>query len=305
MKTNWLNYHHLHYFWLTAREGSMTKACEQLHLSQPTLSSQIRKLEKSLGSKLFERTGRSLTLTEMGHVVYRYADEIFALGRELGDVVHGAGDSPATRLVVGVPDVIPKLIVYRLLRPAIEMGEHVQLVTYEGKLDQLVADLGMHRLDVVLSDSPLSPTANVKAFTHLLGECGVTFFGTHELVEQYQAGFPQSLSGAPMLLPTQTTHLRRALEQWFDELSLHPQRKHEFEDSALLKVFGQSGEGIFAAPSAIEREICTQYNVQVLGTTEMIKERFYALSIERRLKHPAVIRISQSARQRLFAKTRA
>jgi LysR family transcriptional activator of nhaA len=303
MKTNWLNYHHLLYFWLTAREGSVTKACAQLHLSQPTLSSQIRKLEKSLGAQLFLRSGRSLVLTETGQLVYRYADEIFALGRELGDAVQGTSESASTRLVVGVPDVIPKLIVYRLLRPAIEMGQQVQLVTYEGKLDQLVADLGMHRLDVVLSDSPLSSSANVKAFTHLLGECGVTFFGAAELVKQYRARFPQSLTGAPMLLPTQTTHLRRALEQWFDELGLRPQRKHEFEDSALLKVFGQSGEGIFAAPSAIEREICSQYNVRVLGSTDTIKERFFAISIERRLKHPAVVKISQSARERLFAKT--
>ncbi len=297
---NWLNYHHLLYFWMVAKEGGISRASEQLHLAQPTLSSQIQKLEKSMGTKLFDRVGRSMVLTDTGQMVYRYADEIFTLGRELTDTLKGMPTKDSLRLTVGVPDVLPKLVVYQLLKPALEIGEKVQLVCYEGKLNELLADLALHRLDIVLADSPLTPATHIRAFNHLLGESNVTIFGKADLAKKYKRGFPKSLHGAPMLLPTQNTSLRRALEQWFDASEIRPLAVHEFEDSAVLKVFGQHGEGLFAAPSAIKEEICRQYRVRPIGRIEEVKERFYAISVERRLKHPAVVKISNAARETLF-----
>lgn len=301
---DWLNYHHLLYFWMVAKEGGITSAAEILHLSQPTLSTQIRKLEKSFGVDLFERKGRSMLLTEMGQTVFRYADEIFSLGRELADAVRGQPTDNALRLLVGIPDVLPKLVVYQLLRPALQMAERVKLVCFEGKLNDLLSDLAMHRLDVVLADSPLTPQVNVRAFNHLLGECDVTVFGTASLAKQYKRGFPESLNNAPMLLPTQNTTMRRALEQWFDERGIRPETKHEFEDSALSKVFAQAGEGMIVIPSAVADDVGKQYALKPIGSIPSITERFYAISVERRLKHPAVVAISESAREKLFGNPR-
>ena len=298
--TDWLNYHHLLYFWMVAREGSITAAAGVLHLSQPTLSTQISKLEKALGAELLERQGRGLVLTDTGQVVYRYADEIFSLGQELVDAVSGRPTQDTVRLLVGVPDVLPKLIVYRLLKPALKLTEKVKLVCLEGKLNDLLSDLAMHRLDIVLADSPLTPHMNVRAFNHLLGECGVTVFGTPTLARKYKRGFPQSLTGAPMLLPTQTTTLRRSLEQWFEKNDIRPEVAHEFEDSAVLKVFGQEGEGLVVVPTAMEREVAAQYSLKPVGRIDEIRERFYAISVERRLKHPAVIAISDGAKEFVF-----
>lgn len=298
--SEWLNYHHLLYFWTVAKEGGITPAAEALHLSQPTLSTQIGKLEKSLGVKLFDRKGRSMVLTDTGQTVYRYADEIFSLGREMLDAVRGMPSDQAIRLLVGVPDVLPKLIVYRLLKPALELDEKVKLICHEGKLNDLLSDLALHRLDIVLADSPLTPQVNVRAFNHLLGQCSVTVFGTPKLARKYKRGFPRSLNGAPMLLPTQTTALRRSLEQWFDQNDIRPHIEHEFEDSAVLKVFGQEGEGLVVVPSAMEKEVEEQYSLRRLGRIDDITERFYAISVERRLKHPAVVAISDAAKEDLF-----
>jgi LysR family transcriptional activator of nhaA len=297
---DWLNYHHLLYFWMVAKEGGISRASQQLHLSQPTLSSQIQKLEKTMGTRLFDRVGRSMVLTDTGQMVYRYADEIFTLGRELVDTLKGSPAAGSVRLMVGVPDVLPKLIVYQLLKPALELEENVQLVCHEGKLQELLADLALHRLDIVLAESPIAPGLHIRAFNHLLGESVVSIFGTVELAKKYQRNFPRSLQGAPMLLPTQNTSLRRALELWFDAHDIRPQVVHEFEDSAVLKVFGQHGEGLFAAPSAIEKEICRQYRVRSIGRLDEVTEQFYAISVERRLKHPAVVEISNAARKTLF-----
>ena len=298
---DWLNYHHLMYFWMVAKEGGITPASEILHLSQPTLSTQIQKLEKSMGMKLFERKSRSMHLTDSGQMVFRYADEIFSLGRELADAVRGRPTEDSIRLLVGVPDVLPKLVTYRILKPVLEMDEHVKLVCYEGKLKDLLADLAMHRLDVVLADSQLTPELNVRAFNHLLGQCDVTVFGTAEMASKYAKGFPKSLDGAPMLLPTQNTVLRRSLEQWFDDQDIRPEVAHEFEDSAVLKVFGQAGEGMIVVPTAVSEDVALQYSLQPIGRIPDITERFYAISVERRLKHPAVVAISESARENLFA----
>lgn len=298
---DWLNYHHLMYFWLAAREGSVSRAAERLHLAQPTVSSQIRKLEQSVGSDLFERSGRKLLLTETGQLVYRFADEIFGLGQELQEVLRDRDREEVRRLLVGVPDVLPKLVVYRLLQPALRLDLPIQLVCYEGKQPDLLAELALLRLDVVLADAPLAAETRVRAFNHLLGECGITVFGTPELAKRYRRDFPQSLHQAPLLLPTQNTSLRRQFEQWLDQRQWRPRVIHEFEDSAILKVFGQEGHGLFLVPTAIEKEVARQYAVRVVGRIPEIVERYYAISVERRLKHPAVVAISEAARTELFA----
>lgn len=295
---DWINYHHLLYFWTVAKTGSITRAAEQLHLAQPTLSNQIKKLERSLGAKLFDRVGRTLVLSETGQTVFRYADEIFNLGREMADVLRGSPTQDSYRLSVGVPDALPKLVVYQLLRPALALPQRVQLICYEGKLQDLLSSLAMHKLDIVLSDSPLPPQTTVRAFNHQLGECGVSVLGTSKLVKAVKKGFPKSLAGAPVLLPTHGTILRRGLDQWFDEINVRPRVVHEFEDSAVLKVFGQAGEGLFFSPTAIESEVSRQYSVSVAGHVTGVKERFYAISVERRLKHPAVVAISTAARDK-------
>lgn len=298
---NWLNYHHLLYFWTVAREGSITRACEHLKLSQPTVSSQIQKLEKSLGEQLFDRTGRNLVLTDTGQLVFQYADEIFSLGREMTDAVKGRPTGKPLTLTVGAPEVIPKLIVHRLLQPALELDEPVQLICREGKLDKLLQELATHNLDVVLSDCPTGSLTHIRAFNHSLGDCAVAIFGKRDLLKGRTADFPNSLEGAPMLLPATNTWLRRALDQWFEERNIRPQVVAEFEDSALMKVFGQTGLGLFPGPAAIETEICRQYRVRKIGRIEDIREQYFAISVERRLKHPAVLAISQAAREILFA----
>ncbi len=297
---DWLNYHHLHYFWVVAKEGGITVAAEKLHLAQPTLSSQIQKLEKSMGVKLFDRVGRGLVLSDTGQMVFRYADEIFSLGRELTETIQGRPTQDVIKLVVGVPDVVPKWIVYHLLKPALTLQNRVQIVCYEGKLQELLSDLALHRLDIVLADSPSTPNLNVRAFNHLLGECGVSVLGNSALSKRYKKGFPSCLEGAPMLLPTQNTPLRRALEQWFDKQGIYPEVRHEFEDSAILKVFGQAGEGLIVAPSATESDVAAQYSLGLVGRIPEVVERYYAISVERRLKHPAVVAICESARTELF-----
>lgn len=298
--TEWLNYHHLLYFWTVAREGSIRRACEQLHLTQPTISGQLRSLERSLGVKLFEKVGRNLTLSADGRVVFRYADEIFRLGRELRDAVNGrAADGPLP-LVVGVADALPKLLVHRLLEPVLNAPEPVKLVCHEGKAEQMLAQLALLELDVVLADVPAPPTVKVRAFNHLIGESGISLFGTSPLIAAHRAGFPRSLDGAPFLLPTDNTALRRSLDVWFEAEGIRPTVKAEFADSALLKTFAQAGRGIFAAPTAVEDAVCRQFNVRVLGRLETVREQFYAITVERKLKHPAVLAMFQTARRELF-----
>lgn len=299
-RMEWLNYHHLFYFWLVAREGSIVHACKQLLVSQPTVSTQIRTLEKSLGEKLFTRVGRNLVLTDAGRVVYRYADEIFSLGQEIRDALRGQAPRRSLRLVVGVTDVLSKLIACRLLEPAFHLPEPVQVVCREGKAEDLLAELAVHRLDLVLSDTPVTPAIRVRAFNHLLGECGISIFGTAPLAARYRRRFPDSLQDAPLLLPTENTSLRQAVEQWFHANGLRPAVEGEFEDSALLKAFGEAGHGLFPAPTVIEREVQRQYRVRLVGRIESAKTQFYAISTEKKLAHPAVKAISESARGKLF-----
>jgi len=298
---NWLNYHHLLYFWTVAREGSIVRACTQLHLTQPTISGQLRTLEKTLGTKLFDRVGRNLALTESGRLIFRYADEIFSLGRELQDTLHGRPPGRPLRLVVGVANTLPQLIAYRLIEPALHLPEPVQVICEQGQPEDLLAQLALHTLDVVLADAPVAPGAKIRAFSHLLGECGVSFFARPKLVAAYRRGFPRSLDGAPFLLPAENTALRRSLDQWFDAQGIRPLIRGEFADPALIKVFGQYGAGILAVRMAVERETREHYKVQLLGRVEAIRERFYAISLERKLKHPAVVAITAAAREKLFA----
>jgi LysR family transcriptional regulator, transcriptional activator of nhaA len=295
-----LNYHHLFYFWMVGREKTVARAAAKLRLAQPTLSGQIRALEGALNEKLFERAGRGLRLTEMGRVVFRFADEIFALGRELAESVKGRPSGRPLRLAVGVADGLEKLVAYRLIEPALELRQPVRLVVHEQSTERLLAALALHELDVVLTDRLAPPGVSVRVFNHLLGECGATLFAAPKLAVKYRRGFPRTLEGAPFLLPGETSTLRRALEQWFEKHHILPRIVGEFDDSALIKVFGQAGSGIFAAPSIVESSVRKQYNVAVVGRLDRVRERFHAVSAERRLNHPAVIAITESARRELF-----
>jgi LysR family transcriptional activator of nhaA len=296
----WLNYHHLLYFWTVAREGGLVPAGKALRLSHPTLSAQIRALEASLGEQLFSRSGRRLELTEMGRLVCRYADEIFGLGRELLDAVKDRSTGHPLRLDVGVVDAVPKLVASRLLQPALSLPEPVRLACREGPYERLLADLASHTLDVVLSDAPLPAGSGVKAFTHLLGETGLSVFGVRALADAHRRGFPGSLHGAPMLLPLEPVAVRRSLHQWFDRHGIRPRVVGEFEDSALLETFGAEGVGLFAAPTVVEEQVLARYRVRLVGRLEEVKARYYAVSVERRLVHPAVIAVSDAARRALF-----
>lgn len=291
----WLNYHHLYYFWNVMREGSITAACKKLHLVPATVSSQIGKLEETLNAKLFSRVGRNLEPTDLGHHVFRYADEIFSIGRELMDTLDNIPMVNRVPLRIGVVDVLPKMVVRMLLEPVLKLPEPVRLICSEDKKKNLLARLSLHKLDAVLSDSPMGMDLSVNAYNHVLGECGVSFFAVKRLAVQIHPGFPHSLHGAPFLLPMERTSLRGQLDLWFDSINVKPIVIGEFDDSALLKAFGRKGDGVFMAPSIIEAEVERQYQVQVIGRTNSIRETFYVISIERKIHHPAVAVISQEA----------
>ena len=296
----WLNYHHLRYFWTVAREGGISKAATTLRLSQPTISAQVKSLEEALGERLFQRRGRVLVLTDVGRMVYRYAEEIFSTGDELLETLKGRPSSRAQPLTVGVANAVPKLVVRRLLLPATQGPAATTITCREGHPDALVAQLAIHALDVVISDVPAPPHVRVRVFTHLLGESATTFFAGMALARRLRRRFPRSLERAPVLLPTADTALRRALEQWFAAESLHPDVVGEFEDSALLSVFGEMGRAVFPAPTAIERDVCRTYRVAIVGRTSAVRERYYAISAERRIKHAAVGAITSAARTEVF-----
>jgi len=298
---NALNYQHLLYFWAVAREGSVARATQVLHLAQPTISGQIKVLERQLGERLFVRRGRHLALTDVGQVVYRYASDIFALGQEMREALAGVpGAGRPARLAVGISDSLPKLTTFRLLAPALDPPGRYRLVFRIGKTESLLAELATHALDLVLTDVPLAPTLAVRAFSHLLGESGITVFAAPALAARFRRGFPASLDRAPWVLQTPNTALRRSLDAWFAEAGVHPEVAAEVEDVALLQVLGQEGLGVFAAPSVVEAEIRRAYGVRVVGRLASVRECFYAVSVERKLKHPAVVAISEGARRELF-----
>jgi len=296
-----LNFHHLHYFWTVAREGSIARATKVLGVAQPTISGQIRELERAIGEKLFERRGRNLVLTGTGHVVARYAEEIFSLGRELLESVHGHPTGGPLRFTVGVSDSLPKLTTWRILQPALALRQPCRMVLRIDKTERLLSELAVHALDLVIADQPVPPVLRVRAFNHLLGECGVTIFGQPAEAQKLRRGFPGSLQGAPFVLQTENTALRRSLDQWFDAHGIRPAIVAEVEDVALLQVLGQHGMGLFAAPSVVEDEIRQQYGVHVVGRLDAVRERFYAITVERKLKHPAAVAIQEAARGKLFS----
>jgi len=295
----WLNYRHLFYFWTVARAGSIARASEELRLSQPTISNQLKTLEGALGHRLFERQGRRLVLTDVGRTALRYADDIFRTGRELQQALKGLPTGERLRVVVGVADVIPKMVAERLLQPAVAAAPEVALVCREAPLAQLLGQLALHDLDVVLADAPAPENVKVRAYSHLLGECGVVFLAAPRLAHA-KKGFPRSLDGAPFLLPSPGTALRHALDRWFEAQGVRPEVAGEFDDAALLEAFGRRGLGLFAAPAVIEREVCAEMQVQPVGRTDEVRERYYAISVERRLRHPAVVAMAEGARNRVF-----
>jgi len=296
-----INYKHLHYFWAVAREGGVARASERLHLTPQTISGQLSLLEEYLGVDLFSRVGRNLELTDSGRLVLSYADEIFSLGGELEEVMHQLPDDRPQLFRVGVVDVVPKSIAHRILAPALQMPEPVRMVCREASLDTLLAELAVHRLDLVLADRPIPPTVSTRGFSHKLGECAVSFFVTEKLKKKLKGDFPHCLDGAPILLPSSGTQLRSGIDQWLDKFRIHPRMIAEFDDSALMKVFGQEGAGIFIAPAAIEVEVEWQYQVTAIGRLEEVKEHFYAISVERRVTHPVVSAVVEAARESLFA----
>jgi LysR family transcriptional activator of nhaA len=297
----WLNYHHLLYFWTVVRTGSVAAASVELRLAPPTVSVQIRRLEEQLGEKLLRRSGRRVIPTEMGQAVFRYADDIFSLGRELVDMVRGRPSGRPMQLVVGVVDVLPKAIAHRLIEPALQLGEKVRLVCREADPEQLLAQLSLQSVDVVLADAPIAPSVKVRAYNHLLGETGVSFLGSAQLVKSFRRRFPQSLHGTPLLIQATNTAIRRSLDQWLDSIDVRPDIVGEFEDSELLWAFGGAGHGIFPVATVLEKQVMRMHPVKLVGRTDAARARYYAISVERRLKHPAVVAICETARRELFA----
>ena len=295
-----LNYHHLLYFWMVAKEGTIAAASKELHLAQPTISAQLRALEDTIGRKLFVRVGRRLVLTDTGHTAYRYAEGIFSLGEELMGVLESGRSGSPDRINVGITDGLSKLVAYRLLEPISTLDKPVRLVCHEASATRLLTRLAKHELDLVLSDSPAGPEVSVQAFNHLLGKCRVVIMGTKSLATaRRRRAFPGSLDGAPFLLPARNTTMRGGLERWFESESIHPKFVAEIEDSALLKVFGQAGSGLFAVHDIVEQEVLRQYGVRVLGHVPSIEERFYGICIEKKPKHRGVAAIVDAIRPTL------
>ncbi|MBK1630242.1 transcriptional activator NhaR [Thiohalocapsa halophila] len=299
-----LNLKHLRYFWSVASHGSIARAAEILHLTPQTISGQLRELEEQVGAKLFTKSGRGLALTDTGRLVFSYADEMFRIGDELQDVLAGRTPGGGLTLNVGVAMVVPKLLTHRVLAPALAMDEPVRLQCVERPLTELLADLSVHKLDLVLTDSPLNPALNIRAYNHPLGETPSVFCAARSLAARLRPGFPQSLDGAPMLMPSSHSALRRVLDQWLDGLDVKPQVVAEIEDRALMKTFGEAGAGVFSVPQAVEDDVLQKYDVEIIGRTDEVTERFYAISAERRIKHPAVSAITETARSGLFSPRR-
>jgi len=292
-----INYKHLHYFWEVARTGSIARASEKLHITPQTISGQLGLLEQHWGEALFTRVGRKLELTETGRVVLSYANEIFSLGGELEEMLQHLPEIRPQVFKVGVVDVVPKSIAYRLLAPALQLSESVRIICREGSADSLLADLAIHKVDLVIADGPIPPSVNVRGFNHPLGDCGISFFATTQLAKKLNHTFPQNLNGMPLLLPNETTVVRGHLLKWLDSKNVSPRIVGEFDDSALMKAFGQAGMGVFIAPTPIADEVKKQYAVTVIGQTNEIREQFYAISVERKISHPAVAAITETARE--------
>jgi LysR family transcriptional activator of nhaA len=296
-----LNYHHLLYYWTVLKEGGVSAASRKLRVAQPTVSGQLRSLEQSLGGKLLERRGRKVVPTELGAIAFRYADEIFSIGAELTQALRGAPTARPQRLAVGIAEDMPKQVAWRILEPALQAKTAVHLVCAEDKPERLLADLALHHYDLVLADSPASGISPVRAFSHLLGESAVSMFASARHAARLRSDFPRSLAGARLLVPTESAALRRAVSHWLEGREIRPHVVAEFQDSSLLAEFGGAGQGAFPAPSVLEGDLRSRYKVEPVGVLDGVHERFYALSIERRLRHPAVLTITEQARAELFS----
>ena len=283
-----INFRHLHYFWVVAKEGSITRAAERLELAVQTVSAQLGLLEQAVGKSLFMPQGRRLVLTEAGRIALRYADQIFLLGEQLQDALADSEVERTMRLVVGISDSLPKLIATRLLEAALALPERVKLVCYEDQFESLLGELSLHKLDVVLTDRPVPPGTPMRIFSHLLGETEITLYGVAKLAEKYRANFPESLNGAPFLLPTRNNAIRGRIDHWLESHDLHPDVIGEFDDNALLHTFGRNGLGLFPAPSVMAKDVEEQFNALPVGAMPQVREQFYAISNERKIKHPAV-----------------
>jgi LysR family transcriptional regulator, transcriptional activator of nhaA len=301
----WLNYHHLRYFWTVARKGGVRKAAEELHVSQPSISAQLRLLEESLGQKLFRRSGRNLVLTETGQLVLNYADEIFSAGRELMNAVKQRPGKHPVRVNIGLTDAFPKLIAFQILRAAFRFQAAVHMICREGEIGPLVSHLQAHRLDIVLADEPASSALKAKTFNHKLGRSGVTFCAIPPLAAKLRRNFPKSLDGAPALLPTQNMGMRAALETWFDSKGIRPRVVGEFEDSALMEVCSTGGRGFTAVHTVVDRAALKHYGLRVIARVDECGTDFYAITAERRVKHPAAVAITEHAYSSVFAESDA
>lgn len=299
----WLNFHHLRYFWTVARKGGVRRAAEELHVSQPSISAQLRLLEESLGQKLFRRNGRSLVLTEMGQLVLNYADEIFSSGRELMNAVRQRPTKHPLRLNIGLTDAFPKLIAFQILRAAFRLDNAIHIICREGEIGPLVTQLAAHRLDIVLADEPASSSLKAKTFNHRLGRSGITFCAVPAIATKLRRNFPQSLDGAPALLPTENMGMRAALETWFDTKGIRPRLVGEFEDTALMEVCSAGGRGFTVVHSVIDRTALKHYDLRVIAKVEECGSDFYAITAERRVKHPAAMAITEHAYSTLFAES--
>ena len=298
----WLNYHHLQYFWVVAKEGSIARASKVLRLAHPTISGQIHRLEEVLDEQLFEHKGRNLVLTDAGRVAFGYADEIFSLGQEFLDTVKGRTPGRPVRVVVGLSDVLPKSIVHRMLEPAFALEKPVQIVCREARsTEAFLGDLALQAVDVVLTDAPAPPTDGVRVFNHLLGECGTAFMADRASAARLRRRFPDSLDGVPFVLPGTNAALRSALDEWFETQSVRPKVVAEVEDSSLMRVLGEAGLGVFAVPDVVEDDLQRRYQVSLVGRAPELLQRFYAISVERKLKHPAVVAICDASRKKIFA----
>ncbi len=295
-----INYKHLRYFWMVAKEGSITQASKLLFVTPQTISGQLSLLEKQLGTPLFQRAGRNLQLTETGKIVQSYANDIFSLGDELQAALSNQPRNIRLHLNAGIANSIPKSIAYHLLAPALRMAPPVQLICREDNLTTLLTELATHKLDIVISDRPLPETLSVKCFNHLLGKCGITFFGTRDLLQKMDSDFPNCLSHTPMLLPGASSSVKSKLLHWFERKKIQPQIIAEFDDGALMKAFGRKGAGVFVAPSITASEVQKTYQVDSIGETTEVMESFYAISAERKVKHTGVMAILDSARKQLF-----
>ena len=295
-----LNFKHLRYFWAVAKSGSIARASAQLHVTPQSISSQLAELEAALGVTLLRRAGRGLEVTDIGQRIVGYAEEIFGLEDELLAIVREQDRRTALPFRIGIADSVPKSLTYRVIEPALHIEQPVRLNCREGRLVALLADLAVHRLDMVIADRPMPADVKVRAFNHLLGASDLTIFGADALVRTLKGNFPSMLDGAPFLMPGEGVAIRPALQQWFESQRLHPRIVGEFDDSALLKSFGQGGAGLFPAPTATSAYVCEQYGVRAIGRIDSITEHLYAITTERRMRHPATLAVSRAAASDVF-----